>query len=225
MPRFYQAAGRSLASRARALVLLVGVTSGIASCAPPRLAGLPGAPVPAHLPRVELPAGHRRVVFRWELQQRFGSARGEGVARVAPPDSARFDFFLQGGIGSGSAILLADSLRFPGNDDARQYLPPAALLWASLGRLSIPALRDTVARVDGGLLRVDIGVPPQWRLTFRTDSLVRVERVSDGRIAEWVERDGDHIRYRNEKARRTLLLTVTRVDTMPPFDASIWSAF
>jgi hypothetical protein len=165
------------------------------------------------------------VVFRWELEQRFGSARGEGVARVAPPDSARFDFFLQGGIGSGSAILLADSLRFPGGDEARQYLPPAALLWASLGRLSIPPVRDTLARVDGGLLRVDIGVPPQWRLTFRTDSLVRVERVSDGRIAEWVERDGDHIRYRNEKARRTLLLTVTRVDTMPPFDASIWSTF
>ena len=196
----------------------------LAACAP-RLAPLSGAPVPARLPSSALAPGHRRVVFTWELEDRELTARGEGVARVASPDSARLDLFVAGGFGSGGAVLLGDTLRLAGGDLARQFVPPPPLLWATLGRVAVPALRDTTARVDGELLRVDIGSPVEWRLTFRSDSLIRLERVGGNRILEWVDRRGDVIRYRNEAARRALLLTIKRVEAVAPFDAAIWGPF
>src|SRR5437867_8694086 len=149
---------RSSIRNARSPLCLLGVggTLLVTACAP-RLHPLAGAPAPATLPRTELPPVHRRIVFDWELQDRELSGRGEGVARVAPPDSARLDLFLSGGFGSGAAVLISDSLQVTGGSLARRFIPPPPLLWAALGRLAIPAVPDTVARVDGELLRVDIG--------------------------------------------------------------------
>jgi hypothetical protein len=191
----------------------------------PTLRPLTGAPSKAILPRAELPLGYRQIVFDWDLEDRELSGRGEGVARVAAPDSARLDLFLAGGFGSGAAVLIADSLQATGGSLARRFIPPAPLLWATLGRLAVPPAKDTTARVDGELLRVDIGMPTSWRLTFRKDSLVRLERVRGGRIVEWVERSGAVVRYRSEEARRALTLTIKRVQEVPAFDASIWGPF
>jgi hypothetical protein len=179
----------------------------------------------AHVPSTEIPPIHRQIVFDWELVDRDVNGRGEGVARIAGPDSARLDLFLGGGFGSGAAILIADSLYIPGSGLPRRFIPPPPLLWAALGRVALPALRDTTARVDGELLRVDIGAPVSWRLTFRRDSLVRLERIRDGRITEWVERSGNVVHYRSEEARRALSLTIKRAQEVPPFDASIWVPF
>jgi hypothetical protein len=205
---------------------LLGVTGMllVTACAP-RLHPLAGAPAPATLPHTELPPVHRRIVFDWELDDRELSGRGEGVARVAPPDSARLDFFLAGGFGSGGAVLLGDSLRLPRGDLGRRFVPSPPLLWAALGRVAVAPLPDTTARVDGPSLAVDIGLPTVWRLTFRGDTLRRMERVGGGHILEWVERSGNVVRYRNEAARRTLVLTIKRVEEVAPFDASIWGPF
>lgn len=196
----------------------------LAGCAPPRVVPLQGAPVPAQqLPKGSLPEGYRKVVFRWELRDGEMTTRGDGVARIAPPDSVRMDFFL-GGFGGGAAILIGDSLQVPGDADmGKRLIPPRPLLWAALGRFDIPSERDTVARVDGGVLRADIGAPVQWRATFRGDTLTRLERVEGGRLQEWVERSADQsVQYRNEAARRTLSLVIQRSDAVPPFDPSIW---
>jgi hypothetical protein len=199
-----------------------------AGCTRPRLAPLAGAPVPvSRLPRATLAPGRHKLVFDWELGDRDLNGRGEGVARVAAPDSARLDFFLAGGMGSGAAILIGDSITYPakvvGGDMVRRLVPPPPLLWAVLGRVALPNLPDTVLRIEGTTLRADVGRPVAWRLTFRGDTLGRVERVDDGRVAEWIERtDSTHIRYRNEGSRRSLKLTVTRIEEAPPFDASIW---
>lgn len=207
----------------RAVCLLLPLCSA-ASCVP-ALRPLSGAPAPAVLPRAEIPLGHHRILFNWELQDRELSGRGEGIARVAGPDSARLDLFLAAGFGAAAAILINDSLQISGGSMARRFIPPAALLWAALGRNAIPALRDTTARVDGGLLRVDIGSPITWRLTFRGDSLVRLERVSDSHVVEWVERSDSSVHYRSEQARRALVLTIKSIDEVPAFDASIWGPF
>lgn len=208
-----------LTRRACAVAL---VTAG--ACAPPRVAPLPGAPAPARdLPRGTLPDGHRQVVFKWELHDGDVNARGDGVARIAAPDSVRLDFFLGGGFGGGAAVLIGDSLQVPGPEAARRLIPPRALLWAALGRLDIPAEPDTVVRVDAGVLRADIGAPVQWRATFRGDTLTRLERVNGGRLQEWVERAADQsVEYRNESARRTLSLVIQRTNDVPPFDPAIW---
>jgi hypothetical protein len=199
-------------------------TVAMLACAP-RLRPLAGTPAPAVLPRGQLAPGHRRVVFRWELQDPDIVARGEGAARIASPDSGRLDFFLAGGAGSGAAVLLGDALRLPSQADdmSRRLVPPPPLLWAALGRLAIPALRDTNVRVDADTLRADIGLPVAWRLTFVRDTLRRVDRIDGGRIVEWVERFPDaRVRYRDEVKRRQLELHITRTDDVTGFDPEIW---
>lgn len=200
------------------------VLMAVAGCAPPRVAALPGALAPVQqLPRGTLPDGRRQIVFRWELRDGDISARGDGVARIASPDSVRLDFFLGGGFGSGTSVLIGDSLQVPGPDMVRKLVPPRALLWASLGRFDVPPERDTVVRVDGAVLRADIGSPVHWRATFRGDTLTRLERVDGGRLQEWVERSVDQkVQYRNEAARRSLSLVIQRSDAVAPFDPSIW---
>jgi hypothetical protein len=194
------------------------------ACAPPRVAVLSGTPAPSQrLPSSTLPAGHRKVVFQWELKDQDFSARGDGVARIAPPDSVRLDFFLGGSVASGGAILIGDSLIVPGPDVTRKLVPPGPLLWAALGRLDLPAERDTVVRVEGDIVRADIGSPVHWRVSFRGDTLTRLERVDGGRLQEWVERGaGQRVQYRNESSRRTLSLVIQRSDAVTAFDPSIW---
>jgi hypothetical protein len=175
------------------------------------------------LPTGDLPAGNRKIVFKWELRDGDMTARGDGVARIASPDSVRLDFFLGGGFGGGAAILIGDSLRIPGPDMARKLVPPRALLWAALGRFDIPAEPDTVVRIDEGVVRADVGRPVKWRVSFRGDTLARLERVEGGRLQEWVERSASQrVEYRSEAARRTLTLDIQRSDAVPSFDPSIW---
>jgi hypothetical protein len=196
----------------------------LAGCAPPRVGALAGELAPVRqLPRGILPDGYRKIVFQWELRDGEISARGDGVSRIASPDSIRLDFFLAGGFGSGAAVLIGDSLQVPGPDMARKLVPPRPLLWAALGRFDVPAERDTVVRVDGGVLRADIGSPVHWRASFRGDTLTRLERIDGGRLQEWVERSADQkVQYRNEAARRSLSLVIQHSDVVAPFDPSIW---
>lgn len=194
----------------------------VAGCAP-RAGALGGAPAPAGaVPSTALPPGHHHVVFRWRYQDPDMEARGEGVARIASPDSVRMDFFVDPGMGAGYALLIGDSLSAPGIALVRRYLPPAPLLWATLGRLHVPAARDTTVRVDGDAVRADIGSDPVWRATFAARQLVRLERIDGGRVNERVVRVGDDLRYEHLGARRSLSLTVTRRTEVPAFDATIW---
>jgi len=78
-----------------------------AACTTPRIAALPGAPASAQrLPSPPVWTGHRRIDFQWELKDQDMTARGDGVARIAYPDSVRLDFFLGGGHGGGAAVLI-----------------------------------------------------------------------------------------------------------------------
>ena len=159
------------------------------------------------------------------MEDRDFEGRGDGAARLASPDSARVDFFLAGGLGSGAAVLIGSELRLAeaAGRLARQIVPSAPLLWATLGLAAVPSARDTVARVDGDTLRADIGKPVAWRLTFVRDTLRRVERVDGGRVVESVSRLADgHVQYRNAVSRRRLDLFVTRSDNASTFDATIW---
>jgi hypothetical protein len=78
-------------------------------------------------------------------------------------------------------------------------------------------------RVDGSVLRADIGAPTRWRVTFHSDTLARLERVGDGRLLEWVDRSADRrVKYRSEESRRSLSLVIQRSDAVQAFDPSIW---
>lgn len=207
-------------SRARIVVPFLALTILASACAP-RVRPLVGTPFVARLPDTSLPEGHTRLVFRWEYGDPIFSARGEGVARIAPPDSVRLDFFADGGMGGGYAILIGDQLSTPANDHAKRYLPPVPLLWAALGRLQVTG-RDTTARLTGDTLRADIGSNPVWRATFTPAALGSLQRLDGGRLRESVRRDTATITYRNFGARRRLTLTIQRRIADPPFDAAIW---
>jgi hypothetical protein len=202
---------------------LVGAALVVGACTP-KAPPLRGDVAPASIPAAELPPHHQKIVFRWTYDDRNFRARGEGVARVSPPDSVRLDFFLDRGMGGGNAFLIGDRLRAPDNRMMRNVLPPVPLLWAALGRLSIGAPPDTVARVAGDTLRVEVGSVERWRVTFVSDSLRGLMLVRDGRIRQFVQRDGTgQVRSRDPGASRDLRLTIVRVDTIPGgYDATIW---
>jgi hypothetical protein len=195
----------------------------IASACVPKAPPLRGAVAPARLPPTPVPAVFRRVVFLWSYQDPEVALRGEGAARVAPPDSVRLDLFVAGGLGSGRAFLIGDTVSAPGGAMMRRVLPTPALLWAAMGRLHVGPVADTVVRVEGDTLRADLGRGPVFRATFVRDSLLRLERIDGGRLTETVARAGTVVRYTHAGDRRSLTLTVTRVDTLPSLDASIWS--
>ncbi len=192
----------------------------LAACAP-RAGALRGVPVTRSAPATPLVGGHQRLVFRWSYDDALLSARGEGVARIAPPDSVRLDFFLDGGMGGGAAVLIDDSLRTPEGDDGSKYLPSVNLLWATLGVLRV-AGGDTLVRLDGDTLRIQTGDDPVWRAAFHGTTLSVLERIVGGKIRERVVRSDSTVSYRQFTSRRRLSLTVTRRFSDPPFDAAIW---
>lgn len=216
-------AGTSTMLGSRSLVLVVGALAMI-GCAP-KAPPLTGTPAPVRIPETSLPSVDQQIVFNWVFSEGGYHARGDGAARVAPPDSARLDFFVSNGMGGGFALLIGDSLTVPKQTDSRvhDYLPPVPMIWATLGRLAVPPVADTVARVDGDTLRVEIGRNPRWRATFTGSSLRRLELIDGDRIRERTVRDDDrHVVYERTDAHRSLDIVITRVDTVSTFDASIW---
>jgi hypothetical protein len=193
-----------------------------ASCGP-KVDPLSGTVAPARLPRTELPAINQRIRFSWKYEDLDLRGRGDGVARIAPPDSVRLDLFLAGGNAGGRAVLIDDDLRAPGGPMVRSFLPPPPMLWAALGRLHIPPTADTAVRVDGDTTRADIGRDPRWRVTFVAGDLRRLELIEGDRLQQWMERTPHRsVTYRHLRANRALDLTIVRVDTVPGFDATIW---
>ncbi len=210
---------------APSLVRIAGVAwlAAIAGCASaPRAGPLAGVPVARGVPDTRLPPGYRRILFRWEYKERVFSARGEGLARVAAPDSVRIDLFLDNGSSGGFVILIADSLTALAQDEARRSLPPVPMLWAALGVVRVSAT-DTSARLDGDTLRMEIGTEPRWRLAFGPQALARMERIDRGRVEQVLERgDTTRVVYRQQGAGRTLVLTIRQVIRETGFDAAIW---
>lgn len=194
-----------------------------AACAP-RAVPLGGTLAPERaLPVIQLPPGHRRIVFRWDYEENSLIARGEGAIRVAAPDSARVDLFLNGGIPVGRAVLIGNTITATNQSQVERFLPPPQMMWAALGRLDIPALPDTVLTIEGDVIHADVGRPASWRVTIKGNRLMRLARLSSGRVAEVLSRDsGGRLLY-EVPGRRKLWLGITRDEEVPAFDASIFN--
>jgi len=203
-------------------IVFLALVAPLVACAP-RAVPLKGVPAPAaSLPSIALPPGHRRLVFRWDYEENSLIARGEGAIRLASPDSARVDLFLNGGIAVGYAILIDDSLRATNQSQVQRFLPPPPMMWAALGRLAIPPLPDTVVTTDGEMIYADIGRPTTWRVRIRGTRLMQLSRIDNGRIAESVTRDeGGRLLY-EVPGRRKLWLGITRDEEVASFEAAIW---
>ena len=232
--------GRSYAQNRSTFVLraATGMAAALVlgACAP-KARPLTGALTQAALPALEVDPRPHVLQFTWEYKDETFEAAGDGAVRVQGPDRARLDFFLRNGMAGGYAILVGDTLNTPGGDLVKRLLPPAPLLWASLGRLAVPSAPDTVARMDGDTLRADLGVlrgndasgadGRAWRLAVVGNGLHRVERIEGGKVVEWVERrreaDGrTRVHYVHERGKRRLTIAITDTRFVEGFDAAIW---
>ncbi|HUQ18010.1 MAG TPA: hypothetical protein VM099_00235 [Gemmatimonadaceae bacterium] len=195
----------------------------LSACAP-RVTPMNGPATPERkLPAIPMLGGHHRISFRWDYEENSLLTHGEGAIRTASPDTARVDLFLVGGIFAGYAVLIGDSLRGPNIDRIRRLLPPPAMLWAAIGRLSVPALPDTVVRASGDTIQAEIGRPATWRVTLHGSRIMQLVRLNGGRIAEAVTRDaGGRLLY-EVPGHRKLWLGIIRDDEVPPFDATIFT--
>jgi hypothetical protein len=128
------------------------------------------------------PPGRATLIrFRWRYEDGRVRYAGRGSARIAPPDSLRFDYAGPFGLGSGAAVVIGDSVAWA--DPAanfRSLVPAIPMLWASLGIVRPPGAEATVF----GLAGADRTI---WRFAERGDTLdyiatVRPEPVLE---AEW----------------------------------------
>jgi hypothetical protein len=201
---------------------LAAALAGAAAACSPLAPALTGSVAPVRIPSGALPPGYHKLVFDFAYHDPDFSLKGDGAARLASPDSMRLDFFVNNEA-AGEAVIIDDTLRDAHPKAARQLLPPVPFFWAALGVLRVPPAADTVARVDGDTLRIEIGTHPAWRATFMGTELLRLDLIDDGRIPQSVMRvPGAPVRFRDARAHRSLEITVRATDSVPPFDAIIW---
>lgn len=218
----------SAVDRVASILLLLLVTGCAAAVQP-----LTGRPTEERLSAPTLDPRPHLVRFGWRYADETFEAAGDGVVRVLAPDRARLDFFLQNGMAGGWAILQGDSLTIPGIDLVRRLLPPPPLLWAALGRLTLPAATDTVVRRDADTLRaaligaVGIEGTEEWRVAMVRGTITRVERLVGQRLVETLTASRTPtgqagVQYVHLRGKRRLWIAVRDTTFVEGFDDAIW---
>lgn len=86
-----------------------------------------------------VPADHQLHRFKWLFQDERASAGGRGSARIAPPDSLRFDVAGPFGSGAASAVVIGDRAVWMQPPDAiAKLVPNYPLMWAMFGIARMP---------------------------------------------------------------------------------------
>ena len=92
-----------------------------------------------------LPHTPTLIRFRWRYQDERVKYAGRGSARIAPPDSMRFDYAGPLNLGSGAAVVIGDSVAWADPEkDFRSLVPAIPMLWAALGMARLPAENASV---------------------------------------------------------------------------------
>ena len=98
-----------------------------------------------------VPPEHRLHRFKWLFQDERSSAGGRGSARIAPPDSMRFD--VAGPFGSGAAsaaVIGAQPLWAEPPDAVKKLVPNYPLMWAMFGVARMPEPGDSLRGLADG---------------------------------------------------------------------------
>jgi hypothetical protein len=124
------------------LVVIVALLAGCRS-APGPLVPVAATPVSpekvAEWVRPTVPAEPRLLRFKWLFRDERSSAGGRGSARIAPPDSLRFDVAGPFGSGASAAAVVGDSALWAEPPDAiKKLVPNYPLLWALIGVARMP---------------------------------------------------------------------------------------
>jgi hypothetical protein len=111
-----------------------------------------------------VPAERRLHRFKWLFRDEKSSAGGRGSARIAPPDSMRFDVAGPFGSGAASAVVVGEQPVWVEPPDAIQKMVPNyPLMWAMFGVARLPK--------DGASLRgLADGQVIAWQYTNAADT-------------------------------------------------------
>jgi hypothetical protein len=98
-----------------------------------------------------VPAEHRLHRFKWLFQDERSSAGGRGSARIAPPDSLRFDVAGPFGSGAAAAAVIGDQPLWAEPPDAvKKLVPNYPLMWAMFGVARLPENGDSLRGLSDG---------------------------------------------------------------------------
>src|SRR6476660_10106649 len=131
---------------------LASVVTGCAS-APGPLVPVSAAPVSRQQVttwvRETEPADPRLLRFKWLFRDERSSAGGRGSARIAPPDSLRFDIAGPFGSNPAAAAVVGDSAVWVEPEDViKKLVPNYPLMWALLGVARLPDSGATLRGVS-----------------------------------------------------------------------------
>ena len=138
-------------------VLVAYLALALAGCrsAPGALVPVAAAPVSreqvAQWVAATVPPEHRLHRFKWLFQDERSSAGGRGSARIAPPDSMRFD--VAGPFGSGAAsaaVIGTEPLWAEPPDAVKKLVPNYPLMWAMFGVARLPEPGDSLRGLAEG---------------------------------------------------------------------------
>jgi hypothetical protein len=212
----------------------------VAGCT--RSVGAPVVPVaaqPVSLEQVRAwvaatePVGYRLHRFKWLFRDERSSAGGRGSARIAAPDSLRFDVSGPFGAGSGAAVIVGETpLWIEPPDALEKVVPSFPLMWAMFGIARPPR--------EGAMLRglVD-GNTTAWQYISGADTVEYAHTTgSAGRLVNIVRRAGKVVGRAETKldadgmpvsarlivpeAPARLDITFTASTRPPEFPSDIW---
>jgi len=132
-----------------------------------------------------IPAEHRLHRFKWLFQDERSSAGGRGSARIAPPDSMRFDVAGPFGSGAAAAAVVGDEPLWAEPPDAvKKLVPNYPLMWAMFGVARQPGEGDSLKGLSDGATTA-------WRYANATDTVDYVRTTGrTGRLVTEVRRAG-----------------------------------
>jgi hypothetical protein len=127
-----------------------------------------------------VPPDHQLHRFKWLFQDERASAGGRGSARIASPDSLRFDVAGPFGSGAASAVVVGNSPVWMDPPDAiAKLVPNYPLMWAMFGIARLPP--------EGAELRgLSQGQVTAWRYAGASDTVeyVRTAGQHGGLVAQ-----------------------------------------
>lgn len=131
------------------------------------------------------PRGSALHQFKWLFRNDRSSAGGVGRARVAAPDTLRFD--ARGPLGSGrmAAVVVGDhSIWAAPEEDVAKILPDYTLLWAMFGVARMPPSGVALRGVDNDRVTV-------WEYAMGRDTIAYARtKVAPDRLSAEVRRAG-----------------------------------
>jgi len=179
-----------------------------------------------------LPTESRLHRFKWLFVDERASAGGKGGARVAPPDSLRFDVAGPFGSGAASAVVVGQRAVWTEPADAiAKLVPNYPLMWAMFGVARLPTEGDSIR----GLSQDSVTI---WQYAGPTDTIqysrtagnpvrlfAEVRRSGEliGRAETTLKPDGAPIKARLTVPRPPARLDLTFLSTTrATFAPDIW---